>query len=368
MIDFLFISNGYGEDAIAAGIAKLLPPNQSVAGFPMVGEGKAYEGEGIPVIAGFPPLSGAGISFWKDVKTGWWRLTKAQWSALKAHRPQVNYAVAVGDIYPVIAAHYGLKKKFAFVGTAKSVTVQTYNIFERQLLKNADAIFVRDEPTARRLQKKDVNAQFVGNPIMDGVAKSKNPLPSFAGVTVTILPGSRQDAPENFSIQAEALCALQRRLEKPVRGLVVLPPTIQPAAFVTKIHSWDGLTAAGMVEFGNVTVQFLPDGLGDALRASRLVFGQAGTANEQAAGLGKPVIAFEVAGKRQLSWYRWRQKKLLGDALRIVEPDAEALAEEAIKILSDAELYRQMSDEGKARLGPPGAGPKIATSLTHLKN
>ncbi len=40
----LFISNGHGEDSIAAAIIRRLPPGLTVDAYPMLGEGRAYAG------------------------------------------------------------------------------------------------------------------------------------------------------------------------------------------------------------------------------------------------------------------------------------------------------------------------------------
>ena len=49
----LFLSNGHGEDLIATMIAReVIAEGESlnIAGFPLVGLGKAYTGAGIPVV------------------------------------------------------------------------------------------------------------------------------------------------------------------------------------------------------------------------------------------------------------------------------------------------------------------------------
>jgi uncharacterized protein (TIGR03492 family) len=380
-IDFLFLSNGYGEDAIAAKIAEFVSPFRRVGAFPLVGLGNGYEKRKIPIIASFPPLEGGGISLFSDIKSGLFSLLKKEWTFLRKIQKDIHYAVAVGDILPAFLAHFALKKKFIFVGTAKSVYVQPYNIFERHILKKAQKIFVRDEATAYFLTQKSVPANWVGNPMMDELFESKISIPPFNGLTITLLPGSRKDAPQNFLLQVEALNFLQGMAQKKIRGLVVLPPTQEARLFFGKLYGWDGIhfylkkEQDGIIaqyEQGDVSLWFVVGALGEALQASSIVFGQAGTANEQAAGLGKPVIAFELSLSFEfkfpkrfegLSWYRWRQKKLLGNALTIVKADAKRMAEKAFEILKNRPLYEKMSQEGKKRMGPSGACQKIAEFL-----
>ena len=375
MIDFLFISNGHGEDAIAAKIAQLVSENYSAAGFPLVGEGHAYRNRGIEVVAGIPAPPGGGISLWKDIRGGLLESLLKQWQTLKGFRSRVRHAVAVGDILPCFFARYGLKRDFSFVGTAKSVDVQAYNIFERRILTQAARCFVRDAKTAESLKRRVKKAEWAGNPMMDELDESKSEFPAFRGRTVAVLPGSRDDAPRNFLIQVEALNALARSLDSPVRGIVLVAPTHDIRSFLSKVEGWDGIFAPrldsailGEIEQEDVSLIFTDAGIGDVLRASSLVFGQAGTANEQAAGFGRPVVAFDFDYYRNgmLSWYRWRQKKLLGTALEVVYPNAESMGFKAVEILKDRAVYDKIAEEGKARMGPSGGSKKIAEALKSL--
>lgn len=377
MIDFLFVSNGYGEDAIAAKIAEFLSPASQVAGFPLVGNGLPYRSRNVRVLGDFPALPGAGVSLAKDLGNGLFLRLRHQWSALAALRGKVRHAVCVGDIFPCFLARFALRAPFSFVGTAKTNWVQPYHFLERGLLRKASTLFVRDEKTAAHLRKQNVPAQWAGNPMMDEVMEEKIVLPAFQGRTIAVLPGSRSEAVQNFFIQVEALTAVARTLDARVRGIVAVPQTVAPTDFLAKLSGWDGFLRPGAgsgilgeLGHGEVSLVFVSGCLGDALRASSLVFGQAGTANEQAAGLGKPVLAFDFNRYRngKLSWYRWRQERLLGKALSVVRPNAESLAGEAVELFSNRARYEAMSEAGKTRMGPPGGAQKIAEALRAFLN
>ncbi|WP_299077065.1 hypothetical protein [uncultured Fretibacterium sp.] len=73
-----------------------------------------------------------------------------------------------------------------------------------------------------------------------------------------------------------------------------------------------------------------------------------GTANPLCAGLGIPVVSIDEKGKRV-------QKKLLGDAEILVRATPEALADCALRVLGDPELFAKMSAAGSRRMGAPGA-------------
>jgi len=68
--------------------------------------------------------------------------------------------------------------------------------------------------------------------------------------------------------------------------------------------------------------------------------------------MGVPVVSIEEKGK-------FVQKKLLGDSEVLVPPQPQALAEAAVRILSDEPLRLRMAAEGMARLGGPGALDKV---------
>ena len=76
--------------------------------------------------------------------------------------------------------------------------------------------------------------------------------------------------------------------------------------------------------------------------------GLGGTANQVCAGLGVPVVSIYEKGKLV-------QKKLLGESEILVSPDPRVLADTAFDILSNPERRAAMSEEGKKRLGGPGA-------------
>jgi uncharacterized protein (TIGR03492 family) len=103
-------------------------------------------------------------------------------------------------------------------------------------------------------------------------------------------------------------------------------------------------------------------GLGAALRASEIVLGQAGTGNEQAAGLGKPVLAAAEPGEspQSVGWYRMRQQKLLGDALLVVPAADDAFAHAAVQLLADPARMAAMGDAGRSRMGGAGASRAVA--------
>src|SRR5262249_1750398 len=106
-----------------------------------------------------------------------------------------------------------------------------------------------------------------------------------------------------------------------------------------------------------VEIALVRDGLAAAIGAAEVVLGQAGPGNEQAAGLGKPVIAAAAPGEspQSVGWYRMRQQKLLGDALVVLHEDDDAFARDVLALLADRARVAAMSAAGRERMGAPGA-------------
>jgi uncharacterized protein (TIGR03492 family) len=94
------------------------------------------------------------------------------------------------------------------------------------------------------------------------------------------------------------------------------------------------------------------------------VLGQAGTGNEQAVGLGKPVVS--AADSRpgmpdRVGWYRMRQQRLLGDALLVLPAaDDDAFASGVVKLLDDQRRMDDMARTGRERMGGSGGAAAIA--------
>jgi uncharacterized protein (TIGR03492 family) len=104
---------------------------------------------------------------------------------------------------------------------------------------------------------------------------------------------------------------------------------------------------------------------GALLGASVAVLGQAGTANEQAAAFGVPVIALGADGARE-DWYRMRQRRLLGEALAIVPPEPQRAAAAIAALLADGSQLERMRAAGPQRLGGRGGAEAIAKAVLEL--
>jgi uncharacterized protein (TIGR03492 family) len=369
----LFISNGHGETAIAARIARdvrALAATAALDLFAAVGTGAgaaplAVVGPRQTMPSGGLVAMGNVRAFARDLGAGFAGLLAAQLRFLRGAGAHYDLAVAVGDVYALgLAFVTGLPAMY--VGTAKSVYVAPYGPFERTLLRRALRIFVRDEATAARLREQRVPAQAPGNVIVDLAPGDGAEIAAFAqGPSIGMLPGSRSDAYGNAVRLARVVRALGGR--EPACGMLSIAPTLDAAAFARELAA-DGWT----IEAGSAEPAFVArangtivvgsgSNLGTLLARASIVVGQAGTANEQAAARGIPVVALDDPA--QSGWYRMRQRRLLGDAIAIVPGDPEAAAAAIAALLADPSRMAAMARAGRERMGPPGGSAAIAQAI-----
>ena len=102
----------------------------------------------------------------------------------------------------------------------------------------------------------------------------------------------------------------------------------------------------------------------DVLRLSRVVVGMAGTANEQAIGLGIPLVTVPSSGVQGERYVRMKMEYFGGAAvLAAREPDAIAGA--VAGLLADPARCARMATAGRERMGLPGGSDAIAQAILH---
>lgn len=390
MTSLLLVSNGHGESAIAGYIARevaRLAPQAVVEHFRLVGRD--------PADAWPPPVgpqrdmpSGGLVTYGDarnviaDLRAGLIGLSLRQFGFLGSQRAR-HVIVAVGDVYCLAACLLFARRPTIFVATARSEYVAGHSRLECAVARRAVATFARDEATAAALRVRGVRAQWVGNLMMDGLVPAvSNTLPvDSAALRFGVLPGSRTDAAANAGSAARRLRRIAARLgsrQASIQAFVSVADTVDAGALARAIvasgiemfptGATTGAIARGRAPETNLEM-FVVSGLfAELLSTSDIVLGQAGTANEQAAGLGKPVIAACEPGRRpdRVGWYRKRQQLLLGDALLVLPDDDEAFAEGVIRLLDDSARKGRMSRTGRDRMGPPGGATRVAECIVAL--
>ncbi|MDJ0701975.1 MAG: lipid-A-disaccharide synthase-related protein [Leptolyngbyaceae cyanobacterium MO_188.B28] len=422
----LCISNGHGEDVIAGRILDAIrqhPAAPDICALPMVGSGHIYAKLGVPVIGPTKKMPSGGFIYMdsrqlaRDIKGGLLQLTLAQFRAVRAWARSGGAILAVGDLVPLLFAWFS-GAKYAFVGTAKSdyyfrdeigplpklsgwQRLQSrvgsiYYPWERWLMsrRRCKTVFVRDELTTERLLRWPIPAIYAGNPMMDGLA------PSAAGLslsildppeedeeplTVVLLPGSREpEAYENWERMLTVVSGLiqtfrQRRVlllaaiapgldlnifQKPLKNQGWLPKT---TAQPTDADISDAVPAQAPLKYPiftdrNATLALIQDAYADCLHQAHFAIAMAGTATEQFVGLGKPAITLAGQGPQFTPAFAQAQARHLGSSVILAQRPAD-VATAMESLLVDPDRLQLIQENGRRRMGTPGAANRIADIL-----
>ncbi|MGB7247560.1 MAG: lipid-A-disaccharide synthase-related protein [Phormidesmis sp.] len=401
------MSNGHGEDVIALRILTALrkwDPDIDLSVLPLAGTGSAYKD--LSIVGPTQMLPSGGFlnrdlkRLAMDVQKGLLPLTRSQLSALKSWAKTGDAILAVGDIVPLLFAYLsGLP--YAFVGTAKSdywlrdeqgkLPVKTlwqrlegwsgsvYLPWERWLMScpNCKAIFVRDALTAQQLNSLGIAAQYRGNPMMDDLAPTgkltglvAQGVPSAIPLYITLLPGSRP--PEAYENWANILAAIPSVVKavfpRPLVLLAAISPSLSSDRLQMSLADWQ--LKSGRYESGrypmytrqNATLWLISDAYNDCLHQSDIAIATAGTATEQFVGLGKPAITLPGKGPQFTSAFAEVQAKMLGSSVQVVHTPG-AVGAVVAQLINDPESLQQIYQNGKHRMGDPGAGDRIAHQL-----
>jgi uncharacterized protein (TIGR03492 family) len=380
----LCLSNGHGEDLSASQVLKALrttAPDVEIAALPLVGEGKAYRSLDIPIIGPTQGLPSGGFFYMDyrqlvtDFKSGLVGLTIEQIKTVLTQRQQYDLIFAVGDIVPQLFAYItGLP--YAYFMVASSAHYED-RIDIHPLMKSARCleIFTRDAYSAEYFQQHKVSkAAFLGNPFMDVLQPTGQDLFLQSGVPmVALLPGSRlPEAAQNFGLLLNLCVKTARSIApRPIQFRAALVPIMMPLLpEIAAEYGWQNLGRGKLQhpETGTVVMCF-DQAFGDILQTCDLVVGMAGTAVEQAVGLGKPII--QIVGQGPQFTYRFAeaQMRLLGESVKTVGkvPATPAILKEtaqAIKnTLADMSYLEQCGRQGPERMGPAGGSLAIAHRL-----
>lgn len=375
----LFVSNGHGEVAIAARLAGEL---QQIVPLPcdhlaLVGDFRHAStmrdvGPRRAMPSGGVIAMGNARNIVRDVRAGLLGHTLAQLRFLRGVRRTYDVCVAVGDVFALIMALQARARTTVFVGTAKSVFVAPYGKLEERVLARADRVFVRDAPTARRLTEHGIKAT-PANTIVDLYGSDVGAIDAAFDPFLALFPGSREPAYDDARFMARVLRELLRR-EPRAGGAISIAPGIDAARMCANLAAdrWgvvrndDALQPFSLLDGDRDVLRAWTGPLGALLQRATIVLGQAGTANEAAAARGIPVVAFARAGETRTPWYRMRQIGLLGESMMVADADPQLAAAQVHALLQDPARRKRMGDEGRTRMGPPGAVATIAAVIADL--
>ncbi|MEG4571919.1 lipid-A-disaccharide synthase-related protein [Microcoleus sp. N3A4] len=393
----LFLSNGHGEDAINCQILKALRASGAdvdVSAMPVVGEGGAYSRSTVPIIGPTSQMPSGGVFymnplfFVKDVGAGLIALTWQQLQAVWTHSPRCDLVVATGDIVAAAIARSISRPYIIFLSAHSSYYEGRVNLglILWRLLSSEKclAVFTRDALTAADLNRQGLKkAQFVGNPIMDNLNSTGKDLQLMPGVrTIALLPGSRlPEATDNLVLLLELVKEIAANSTVPVQFLAALVPSLMLELDDIAVRAgwqmrsgkliFSGIKQHGSSTAATVEVICYSDAFADILQQSSLVIGMTGTAVEQAAGLGKPVITIPGNGPSFTYRFAEAQNRLLGDSVQVIgtQPaNSDIIKEAALTVdrtLQDDRYLASCVNNGLERMGQAGGSIKIANYVAN---
>ncbi|SEP84791.1 conserved hypothetical protein [Devosia sp. YR412] len=370
---FLFISNGHGEDGIAAAIINSLPKSIEVDAYPMIGSGNAYAGT-CPVVGPRATLASEGWrnvkgSLRRDIATGGLATVPPALKFLRQIRGKYDRVVVVGDMVGILASYAVGHRGLYYIDVYKTGSARLYSSLERWTISRAcTTVFCRADNLARTLEHIGIDARSAGNVMMDTI-----PYGDYEAGTrrhkakaVTLLPGSRALTAESFALQVDALRSLPPDLRPDVFLAVAGSVNVDDLAKKTGLQRTAMLSAEpadlGELSDGDLTIHMARgSAMGNLLATSDLVLSQAGTATVQSLGMGRPVITFINPRDRRSRFTD--EQMLFGEARTVVPPEAPAIGAALANLLSDDDERRRLANIGRQRIGGPGAMAAIVDAL-----
>ncbi|MEM1253836.1 MAG: lipid-A-disaccharide synthase-related protein [Cyanobacteria bacterium P01_H01_bin.21] len=391
----LCISNGHGEDLIAVKVLLALQglfPQLPMAALPIVGEGQQYQKLGVEIIGPTKQMPSGGFIYMdgqqlaRDLQGGLLQLTIAQLKAMNQWLRTDDVVLAVGDIVPLLFGWLS-RRSYGFVGTAKSEyyvrdeqeqhldkstlldvldfqRTCVYMPWERWLMRRSVCVFPRDGITTRRLRRWQVDAYDAGNPMMDGFSiPTGQQLSNQQGLTILLLPGSRPpEAYENWQRLLDGVDDITHRLAA-VTFLTAAAPGLDLATLTAELtgRGWQQTEVKDYRRDGH-RLQLDQRSFMVYAQQANVAIATAGTATEQFVGLGKPVLTLPGQGPQFTLTFAQAQARHLGPSVTLVHHPTQ-VHQALMAILNDPERQATIYKNGIDRMGPPGAGYRIAEIL-----
>ncbi len=402
----LFICNGHGEDVIASEIIKILLKkikNKNIEVLPLVGNGDVFnsiKSKNFRKIGYLKELPSGGFSnqslqgFVLDLFAGFLIYNFRNFLLVKQKSKHNFKIIAVGDFLPLIFA-WSSECEFSFIGTPKSdhtwssgpgwslsdfyhkLKGSEWDPWEMFLMKSPRCknLIMRDKITANNLIRKNIDAKYFGNPMMDFVNATNEKISNIISFKrIILLVGSRY--PEALKNLDNFLNCLQD-FDLSEDLLILLPLSVNMN--VMQIQNY--LKKYGFIKQSKVKLlidedsvwkkkdQYLVIGKGKFnlwANMAEVGLSNAGTATEQIAGLGIPSLSLPGSGPQFTKSFAKRQSRLLGGSVLVCKNKKTLL--KRLSFLLREKVYRlEQAKIGKKRMGHSGASKKIVDSInSHL--
>jgi uncharacterized protein (TIGR03492 family) len=393
LFKILILSNGHGEDLSGSLIAKqFVKSGYSVHALPIVGIGNHYEKEKIKIIGKTKEFRTGGIGYnsfkgrLTEILGGEiFYLLKRLYLTFKI-RKKYDYFFVVGDIVPVFFAWICNKDFFTYLvaysshyeGKLKLPWPSKFFLFSQKAKK----IYTRDSLTADDLTlqlKKKVS--FLGNPFMDKFFSRKKEFKE-SEFSIGLFPGSRfPEVLENFVLILEVLEALSdlRYFQKiEFNFAIVSALTSLKIKDIFQNRKWFCLEKTKdknllKFQYKSLVVNIYWDNFDKILLKSKCCISMAGTAAEQAIGLGKPVIQIEGKGPQFTKSFAEAQRRLLGKYVFCASDykDKNDQIDQTIKLIIEViyliklnkKFLNSCNENAKKRLGANKACTKMINDM-----
>ena len=383
--NLMIISNGHGEDLISSYLIKSLIDKKNdinISVLPIVGKGNRFEKLPVEILGPrkvFPSggvIRGSFKNLFNDIKSGLLVSTYKQIKEIRNNRDKVQLTIVIGDVYALLLSGLFSNSDIIFIPTAKSEYIDGHYKVEKYLMKKyAELVLPRDLKTTNNLINYGVNANFNGNLMMDcfEIDNIDFDLHSESNI-IGLLPGSREESYDNMLDFIKVIEELEKlKKEKNVfLTPVVNDFSLEKLKNKLKNYKWNIIeessdndnTIMKIISPSKLnTINIIKNGFGDVLNQAKIFIGMAGTANEQAVGMGKPVITFPSSGVQFSFEFASNQKRLLGEGIKLIERDFKKVAYALVELLEDEKEYNKRSLSGKKRMGDKGAINKISNLI-----
>ena len=388
----LLLSNGHGEDLSGALVAaELMQRGIPVEALPLVGHGSPYRQRGVPVLGRTRSCSTGGLGYTSlggrlsELLEGQMGHVLGRLLLLRRRRRHYGLVVAVGDVLAVLGSWLS--------GLPSAVYLVAYSSHYEGRLRlpwpcgwllnqaSIKAIWSRDPLTANDLsQQLNRAVVFLGNPFLDVVSAGTSESLPLPALQLALVPGSRlPEAARNLALMLRVLALLPEEWARsqPLRLRAALVAELDSSC-VAKLAGPLGwrLEASDRLVRGPLVVELGWGQFGEILASSQLVLGMAGTAAEQAVGLGKPVLQLVGGGPQFTAGFAEAQRRLLGPGVRCAPGSSGSAATLAATAQLAQELLEQQGDPkqgpalrqslaaiGLERIGAPGGSEALATAI-----
>ena len=387
----LLLSNGHGEDLSGALVAaELMQRGIPVEALPLVGHGSPYRQRGVPVLGRTRSCSTGGLGY-TSLRGRLSELLEGQMGHVLARllllrrRRHYGLVVAVGDVLAVLGSWLS--------GLPSAVYLVAYSSHYEGRLRlpwpcgwllsqaSIKAIWSRDCLTANDLsQQLNRAVVFLGNPFLDVVSADTSESLPLPALQLALVPGSRlPEAARNLALMLRVLALLPEEWARsqPLRLRAALVAELDSSC-VAKLAGPLGwrLEASDRLVRGPLVVELGWGQFGEILASAQLVLCMAGTAAEQAVGLGKPVLQLVGGGPQFTAGFAEAQRRLLGPGVRCAPGSSGSAATLAATAQLAQGLLDQQSDPkqgpalrqslaaiGLERIGAPGGSEAVAAAI-----